>query len=581
MKPLTEESLSLHKKQHELSNENTTPSTCVVCSTNFDSQSILIQHVRKMHLTGYDLFFCEFCSDVFESKFVLLEHKDSEHKDSREIMSTAALITGRKVVLTANAQRLTAEADPSKSSKILIPLAERKKKCKLCPFVDFANKLKVHKLKNHTIQGKPFVCEVCGAAFKLATRLEIHKFQNHTESIDTDVHKCPVEGCKKIYPSLDLAQEHLQSHKNMSECKFCKKRFLAKERFYVHMNNAHRHGMLLTCAHCSKGFNDQSELEEHEAAHKTNMLKLTTSRTTPYKCMLCPKNFNCSAALFDHVNIIHEKLQVYRCERCVITFNCKDSYDRHISLHLHPSRLRCDQCSFICTVTHTLKAHQDLHSIGNLPYKCSLCGKGFVEREEWNDHCHKDHQEIYQLQCNACGMNFKNPVTFKKHISLHGKGYFHNCVFCDRWFFSPLLLVVHVELIHKEGLFLDKEVNDAFVKRLTAYSGHDENVGVEGSTPADVNSVVSCQQSPQPELSTFSNTTANMVQQSATVLNPQNAFAPVQERAFDLAQQTPIPGPSNQSQAFAVPHPYGSIEFFASLPSSCRYNINPNFPNPY
>ncbi|CAK1550013.1 unnamed protein product [Leptosia nina] len=78
-------------KKHTYIHTGEKPHKCVVCSKAFSQSSNLITHMRKH--TGYKPFSCGLCDKAFQRKVDLRRHRDSQHSDAVEPLSSNPIST--------------------------------------------------------------------------------------------------------------------------------------------------------------------------------------------------------------------------------------------------------------------------------------------------------------------------------------------------------------------------------------------------------------------------------------------------------------------------------------------------------
>lgn len=127
------------------------------------------------------------------------------------------------------------------------------------------NILKVH-MRRHTDE-RPYVCDICGRAFRQNTDMRTHRRTQHT-----------------------LTNED-------KKCNVCNKRLTRSGALTVHMR-IHTGERPFKCETCNKAFVTRSLLLRHERIH---------TKERPYVCKICERGFSQSTSLNTHMKI-HNKV---------------------------------------------------------------------------------------------------------------------------------------------------------------------------------------------------------------------------------------------------------------------------------
>ena len=95
-------------------------------------------------------------------------------------------------------------------------------------------------------------------------------------------------------------------------------------------------------------------------------------------------------------------------------------------------------CGHKCRKAEELKAHTELHHVGQKPFKCSECNVYFtndISRKKHFSMRHKVHKEKENLfTCARCSETFWTKLEFTKHnVSVHGLKK-HKCPQCENCF---------------------------------------------------------------------------------------------------------------------------------------------------
>lgn len=182
-----------HHVTHAHATEETKQFKCPDCDKAFVSNSLLIDHTRKMH-ENLRPFICEVCACTFKTKHILKEHS------------------------------LTHTVMP-------------RVKCEECgKFYRNENQLRRHK-KRHFDQKFHFECPECGIFAKNSYSLHAHRRITH----HTDPNKFPCQICGKGFKKRRILDEHMAAHTGdrLYKCAFCEKDFNSSANKYKHQKNKH------------------------------------------------------------------------------------------------------------------------------------------------------------------------------------------------------------------------------------------------------------------------------------------------------------------------------------------------------
>ena len=110
-------------------------------------------------------------------------------------------------------------------------------------------------------------------------------------------------------------------------------------------------------------------------------------------------------------------------------------------------KLVCEMCQQETYSDHVLQAHMyKVHSIGELPFKCSLCERSFVGRGELATHMQRVHIGKTH-KCNYCERTFAVNSDLRLHIRTHTANNIL-CELCGKAFRLRSQLKLHVTAIH-------------------------------------------------------------------------------------------------------------------------------------
>ncbi|XP_077111968.1 uncharacterized protein LOC143767476 isoform X3 [Ranitomeya variabilis] len=226
--------------EHQRSQNEEKPFSCLDCGKSFKHKSKLVMH-QRIH-TGEKPYSCSVCGKKFHQKSYLARHERTH--------------TGEK---------------PYSCSE-----------CEKC-FVDKAN-LITHQ-RNHTGE-KPFPCSECGKSFTNKRNLVRHEKRHRGEK------QFSCQECGKCFEDKPHLFKHLRGHTGEKpySCTECGKCFVDKSVLNIHQRS-HTGEKPFTCSECGKSFTHKSDLVRHQRCH---------TGVKPYSCLECGKCFTLKSHLHKH-----------------------------------------------------------------------------------------------------------------------------------------------------------------------------------------------------------------------------------------------------------------------------------------
>lgn len=151
--------------------------------------------------------------------------------------------------------------------------------CEQCCYKTHRKEHFVRHVNNVHGNKRPFLCHLCGKAFKRGDALLQH-YQTHSEigPSENSNYKCNV--CEKSFRSHSHLYEHQAVHSETRSflCEICGASFKTRSVHRKHILSIHRNPRAYSCDSCSKKFNTLFALKRHQKTHniKNNLPSCTT-----------------------------------------------------------------------------------------------------------------------------------------------------------------------------------------------------------------------------------------------------------------------------------------------------------------
>lgn len=228
------------------------------------------------------------------------------------------------------------------------------------------------------------------------------------------------------------------------------------------------------CCFCDEKFKEPTHLKQHtleqhdDKTRQTFMEKESIDKflvkldITSLKCCLCNEDIvdldELSKHLADHGKTIYTDIKTYILPfkfvddilRCAV---CENLFTNFLPLHIHMAshfpNIECDICGAVFVNRSTWNAHYK-YTHGTGSYACSYCPQVFETVYKKKNHEVEVHTHAQKHKCGYCDKRFKtyNPkrVHLKEEHDIQPA--LLECKICDKTFWKPSLLTLHVKKTH-------------------------------------------------------------------------------------------------------------------------------------
>ena len=388
---------------------------CTVCKMAFSTFRIWAEHVLthcKQQVAK-----CIVCNEEFQQKRDLKKH----------------LLTHRSQNQHAS-EKKKAKKDKGKSKPVI------HYQCSLCNDIFTRKKQLEAHVSRH--RERPYVCTVCGKAFKLHNHLKSH------ENIHSTKYQCTI--CGKLNSTNCHLEQHLLLHKENKgyACSVCGKTFRwkgdLKRHSWVHTDEKPFH-----CAVCNKGFTCKSNFNLHVRIHghvqepKTNDL------------LVCNENSAAASSvqliMEQHTSEFHDADLVDNSEdRSQFTVETFEPREKVSSQQILPKEKMVVQSENIGRKQQEQKFQPiPIDTIEPNKYTFDMTKNQDVVKKNNTKGCSNivpfitTHTGKSFRLCTICNKAFPTRVALRDHLFRHCQKNPARCVMCDK-VFSESYLKVHL-----------------------------------------------------------------------------------------------------------------------------------------
>lgn len=226
-------------------------------------------------------------------------------------------------------------------------------------------------------------CPICHKEFKSDSSYSMHYKTMH---LKLRPYRCTEEGCNMDFGTKGSLKQHISTHKDEGS------------RLHV-------------CSFfgCARSFNSKYKLQRHELKHVGK----------PYLCEVpkCNMTFKSQTQLDKHRTLYHNNDKRFTCEQCDKAFPDNKKLKQHVISHSEERPFKCSEvgCSSTFKRACTLKTHRLLHT-GEKQFICTICSKGFLNKERLNAHAFTHQNRAYKCTISGCNKEFLNQKGLDNHM---------------------------------------------------------------------------------------------------------------------------------------------------------------------
>lgn len=281
-------------------------------------------------------------------------------------------------------------------------------------------------------------------------------------------------------------------------CKKCTERFPTSRQLKKHRKEFHRTNIIVgkynfwfnpqdgvySCSNCCQKSTVESEMAQHVKTHDPHiclvcndkfysLYKFSVHNQTHepgyFLCPKCEHQTTSKPALMTHINTTHLNRHPYNCNICGKGFLDALNFNEHQNGHAGAKAFSCVVCQKEFPFSRYLMAHQKRKHVVTidgvlLPYQCELCKKVLSTALNLQKHNLQQHENAHHL-CDICGKYFKSKDKLRLHSKMHTSIKPYKCGYCVKSFAKREYLIMHERIHSGEKPFACEYCGKAFNQR--------------------------------------------------------------------------------------------------------------------
>jgi uncharacterized Zn-finger protein len=207
-------------------------------------------------------------------------------------------------------------------------------------------------------------------------------------------------------------------------CPQCARPFYHKSKLKKHLR-IHPYDPPLPCNQCDNKFTYYQEFLMHRA-------KDHPATFYPFPCSLCDQRFDRESSRTRHLEAKHFRTAdryPYLCNICGFRYRAKVSLQHHLRIHGNEKPFQCGKCDKKFAEISMLKRHDQIHMENRKIFDCEECGKKYLRKDSLVRH---QRQHKKPLPCDFCSQTFSEETLLSEHRLGHIGEIPFKCSNCGR-----------------------------------------------------------------------------------------------------------------------------------------------------